>query len=251
VDLETSADVAILRLAAGKANAMSQEFLARLNQLLDRLAASPARAAVIIGTGKAFSAGLDLPSLIALSREAMRAFIVEFEATMLRVFRLERPLVAAVNGHAIAGGCVLALQADARVAAAGGAKIGLNETSLGIGLPAVVLETLRCQVPPASLVPIALEGRLFSVDEAKAVGLIDEVVDPAALEARAIERARALGAVGSSAFAQVKAGLRRAALETIERRRAEETELWLDSWFSAEAHGRLRQTVARLAARAP
>ena len=164
MDLETSADVAILRLAAGKANAMSQEFLARLNQLLDRLAASPARAAVMIGTGKSFSAGLDLPSLIALSREAMRAFIVEFEATMLRVFRLERPLVAAVNGHAIAGGCVLALQADARIAAAGGAKIGLNETSLGIGLPAVVLETLRCQVPPASLVPIALEGRLFGVD---------------------------------------------------------------------------------------
>ncbi len=247
MELETLDDVAVLRLANGKANAMSETFLARLNQLLDRLAESPARAAVLIGTGNAFSAGLDLPSLIPLSRDVMRGFIGEFEATMLRVFRLARPVVAAVNGHAIAGGCVLALQADARIAAAGGAKIGLNETALGIGLPAAVLETLRCQVPPASLVPVALEGRLFGVEDARRLGLVDEVVEPAALEARAVERARALGAAGADAFAQVKAGLRRAALETIERRRAAEAEAWLDTWFSAEAQRRLRDAVAKIA----
>src|SRR5262249_55328120 len=232
MELETREDVAVLRLANGKANAMSETFLARLNRLLDRLHESPARAAVLVGTGNAFSAGLDLPSLIGLSRDAMRAFIGEFEHTMLRVFRLARPVVAAVNGHALAGGCRLALQADRRLAPAGGARIGVNEAAIGIGLPSTVLETLRCQVAPASLVPIALEGRLFGVEDALRVGLVDEIVEPAALEARAVERARSLAAVGAAAFAQVKAGLRRAAPETVERRRADEAEAWLDHWVS-------------------
>lgn len=249
MDIETNGDIAILRMNAGKANAIGPTFLDRLDGLLDRLEASPARAAVLIGTGSSFSAGLDLPTLLGLSREDMRAHIVRFETTMLRVFRIDRPVVAAVNGHAIAGGCVLALQADARIAAAGGAKIGLNETALGIGLPAVVLETLRCAVPAASLVPIALEGRLFGVDDAKAVGLVDEVVEPAALEARAMERARALAAAGAAAFAQVKAGLRRAAVETIARRRDEEADTWIATWFSDDAQRRLRETVARFAAK--
>jgi len=242
--------VSVLHLDGGKANAMSQAFLARTNELLDRFEASGARAAVIIGAGNAFSAGLDLPSLLALDRSGLRSFIGLFEATMLRVFQIPRPVVAAVNGHAIAGGCVLALQADVRIAAAGGARLGLSEVAIGIGLPSSVLETLRGQVPPASLVPIALEARVCGVDEALQLGLVDEVVPPESLLPRAIERARALAAGGAAAFAQVKLGLRRPALEIIERRREIEAEAWLDTWFSPEGQRRLREAVDRITARA-
>ena len=139
--VERSGPVAILKLENGKANSISPLFLERLERLLAEI--GDARAAVMIGQGSAFSAGLDLPALVDLDRAAMRSFILRFDAAMLRVFELPVPLVAAVNGHAVAGGCVLALQADVRIGADREARIGLDETQLGIGLPAVVLETLR------------------------------------------------------------------------------------------------------------
>src|SRR5438270_161827 len=188
--IERQGEVAVLRLESGKVNAIGVAFLAQLNGLLDGL--GDAKAAVVTGRGSAFSAGLDLPSLVDLARPAMRDFIGQFNATVLRLFELPIPLVAAVNGHAIAGGCVLALQADLRLVADRDARIGLNETQLGLALPSVVLETLRWQVPGPSLAPIALEGRLFSPREALQLGLLHEVVPEAELLPRALERAGAL-----------------------------------------------------------
>src|SRR5262245_24816599 len=164
MQLESFGRVVVLSMRAGKANAIGAAFLDRLSGQLDAVEAAGAGALVLTGEGKAFSAGLDLPELAALDRAGLERFIRRFSEVMLRVFALPFPVVAAVNGHAIAGGCVLALQADVRIAAAGGARIGLNEAAIGIGLPSTVLETLRCQVAPASLVPIALEGRLFGVE---------------------------------------------------------------------------------------
>jgi len=177
----------------------------------------------------------------------MKRFIDRFGEVMLRVFRCARPIVAAVNGHAIAGGCVLALQCDWRVMVdAPETRIGLNETQLGIGLPSSVLEPLKLAVPPASLVPIAYEGQLFAPERALALGLVHEVCGASELEARAMARARALATVPSTAVAQVKLGLRRAAMETIARVSAEETERWLDTWFSPPARERLHAAVAKL-----
>jgi enoyl-CoA hydratase len=239
-------DVALLRLHGKKANAMTAELLDALERLVDDFEKSPARAAVLTGYERYFSAGLALPSLVDLERPAMRRFIDRFGAVMLRVFACPRPIVAAINGHAIAGGCVLALQCDWRMMIDGEARIGLNETQLGIGLPSSVLEPLKLGVPPASLVPVAMEGRLFAPAEALALGLVHELAPAAELEARATARARALAAVPSMGSAQVKLGLRRGALDTIARHADEETERWLDTWFSPEAQARLRETVARL-----
>src|SRR6185369_13282808 len=135
--------VAVVRLAAGKANALTIEVLDQLQRAMLELEASDATAVVLTGYDRYFSAGLALPSLIDLERPAMRAFIEHFSRTMTRVFTCPLPVVAAVNGHAIAGGCVLALQADVRIIADVDARIGLNEVRLGIGLPSVVVESLR------------------------------------------------------------------------------------------------------------
>jgi enoyl-CoA hydratase len=250
-DIEVLDGVARLKLAAGKGNAMTAELLDGIRGWFERVTApgGEARAVVVIGDDRFFSAGLALPSLIGLDRPAMEAFIEGFAACMLTVFACPLPVVAAVSGHAIAGGCVLALMADVRLMADGDARIGLNEVQLGIGLPSVVVESLRMSVPPASILPIALEGQLFAPRRARELGLVDELVAPADLETRALARARELAQVPASGFAQVKAALRGPVLATVERNSAMETERWLDSWFSDEGRARIGQTVARLTRR--
>jgi enoyl-CoA hydratase/carnithine racemase len=240
------AAIRLFRLTGGKANAMDGALLDDIERQIDELERGPARAAVLTGYERFFSAGLALPRLVDLDRAAMRAFIEHFARAMRRVLACETPIVAAINGHAIAGGCVLALMCDWRICADGSAKIGLNETQLGIGLPAIVIEPLRAQVPPASLVRVALEGRLFLPREAHAIGLVHEVVAPDALLARAEAKARELAAPPPVAVAQVKRALRAPILEAIARTAAEETERWLDSWFTDAAQARLRAAVAGL-----
>ena len=244
--IERERELAILHMHAGKANAMNPALVSRLADLCVEVEASSARALVITGDGRAFSAGLALPELIDLDRDTMRDFMVAFKHAMLRVLELPMPVVAAIDGHAIAGGCVLALMCDERICIDDGAKIGLNETQLGIGLPAIVIEPLRAAVPPASLAPIALEGRLFSPREAHALGLVHELAPEASLLARALERARALAGPPATAVAQVKRALRTPILEAIQRTADLETEAWLDTWFSDEAQARLRAVVERL-----
>src|SRR5216683_40138 len=142
MELQRVGEAMVLRMRAGKANAIGPAWLDRMYSLLDDVLAARARALVITGYEGFFSAGLDLPALDALDERAMGSFMSGFSRTMLRIFELPLPVVAAVNGHAIAGGCVLALQADVRIGAASDFRIGLNEVQLGIGLPALVLGAL-------------------------------------------------------------------------------------------------------------
>jgi enoyl-CoA hydratase/carnithine racemase len=248
VDIQRHGDVAVLHLRGGKANAMEPGFLADLIRLIDE-AEPEAGAIVLTGYDTFFSAGLALPVLVDLDREAMREFMALFSRAMLRVLRCDRPVVAAINGHAIAGGCVLALQCDVRMMVEGGGRIGLNEVQLGLGLPALVVETLRLRVPPASIVPIAFEGQLLSPHAAGALGLIDAVVEPDALLERAIERANVLAALPPAGFAQVKRAWRRPAIEAMEQGSDPERDGWLDSWFSSETQARIAEVVANLSRR--
>lgn len=225
---------------------MSPEFLDSLKGLIDEFEASPCRAGVITGYEKFFSAGLALPVLYDLERDDLRRFMLHFTAVMLRVFMTPKPLIAAINGHAIAGGCVLAMQCDYRVMSEGEFKIGLNEVQIGLGLPSVVIETLVPQVPQSSLLSIAVEGRLFNPDEAFEVGLVHDVVLPSELMETALERANELGVNPSSGVAQVKRSLRFPIVEKIQEAAGRDLEVWLDTWYSPEAREKVGETVAKL-----
>src|SRR6185295_2960432 len=133
-------EVAVLELEGGKANAMTPELLDIVERMIDGFERGPAAAAVLTGYERYFSGGLALTHIIDYDIVAMRGFIEQFSRAMARVFACGKPIVAAVNGHAIAGGCVLALMCDWRIAVDDAAiRIGLNETQLGIGMPAIVI----------------------------------------------------------------------------------------------------------------
>lgn len=242
--IERVDDIAILRMNAGKANAMDRTFLERLGALVGQC--RDARAVIITGYDRFFSAGLALPALVDLDRPAMAEFIDLFSRTMLAVYTLPMPVIAAINGHALAGGCVLALQADRRIIVDDGIQLGLKEVQLGIGLPALVIETLRAEVPPTSLGPLAREGRVVLPHEGLEMDLVHALAQPDDLEARALDSARSLMRLPLVAYAQVKRALRAPVVRAIEATRAEIDVTWLDTWFSDEAQRRLREAVAKL-----
>ncbi len=242
--LETHGEIAVLRLDTGKANAINPAMLAALDAGID---AFDAKALVITGVKNAFCAGLDLPTLFAFDRAEIRAHMENFERVLLRVFTCPRPVVAALNGHAIAGGCVLAMQADYRVLAEEEHfRMGLNETALAVGLPALVIETLRCLLPPTSFLQGALTGALHGPEEALMLGFVEELAPQAAVEDRALAQAERLAEVPAPAYAQVKRDLRAPAVERIRAHGPEILDRWLDTWFSPEARALVGGIVERL-----
>lgn len=239
-------NVALLRLRGGKANAMNERLLEALYATFEEV--DDADALVITGDGSAFSAGLALPELIEFDREGMAIFMATFESALKRVLAFPRATVAAINGHALAGGCVLGLMCDVRLMAAGSAKIGLSEIQLGIGLPSIVVEPLRIRLPPTSIGPVALEGRVFTPDEALRLSLVDEIVDAERLIPRALEIATAR-TTAPLAYAQIKRALLAPTLTACDRRRETDREAWIETWFSDHAQRTLRAAVERIAKR--
>lgn len=251
IELRQVESTVVVTLAAGRANALDYPMLEALSQALDSALANNPRALIVTGTETSFCGGLALPSLIDLERHDMRAFMTMFSRTMQRLLVAPIPTVAAINGGAIAGGCVLAMMCDQRVIVGDGPKgpprIGLNEAQLGIGLPAIVLEVARAKLTPSAFVSVALEGTLFDGPSARTVGLVDDVVAPSVLESRTLERVAALTSAGAAAYAQIKTAWTRPLVETIQRTSEAVLEGWLDTWFSDEGQQRLRSVVARLA----
>jgi len=244
--LEHHGDVAVLRLEAGKANAIDTALLDRLEAGRAAALAGPARALVVTGYERFFCAGLDLVGLSTLDRPAMGAFMRRFNQVMGDLFACPLPVVAAVNGHAIAGGCVLAMCADQRVLVDGGARLGTNEVPLGVGLPPSALEPIRWQLTPAVAFRVLLRGELFEPDEALELGLVQELAPADAVLERAVARAAELGALPGPAFAQAKEALRRPATAAIRGLTDADEAAWLDTWFSPEARANVAAAVARL-----
>ena len=243
--LEMRDGIAIATLNNGKANCLDREMLETIGRIVDEAQSTNASALMLTGYDRFFSAGLDLVTLIAFDRDEMREHIRGFDATMHRLLTWPRPVFAAVNGHAIAGGCVLAMMADERMMAMGKLKTGLKEAQLGVGLPQLTVRTLREKLPASSFVPVALEGRLFSPEEALHLGIVDELVAPEDLADRAFQRCAELAAIPSVAWAQIK--LERYA--TFPPEDEEATEAWLDTWFDRETQARIAATVAELSSK--
>jgi enoyl-CoA hydratase len=237
-------DVAVLRMAHGKANALDLELCNALTAELEVYRQSAAKALVITGTGGMFSAGVDLVRVANEGAQYVRVFLPAVNRAFETLFSLLKPVVAAVNGHAIAGGCIIACAADHRLMARAGGRIGIPELLVGVPFPVVPLEIVRFAVAPPNLQSLIYRGATFSPDDALQQGLIDGVVEQESLMERAIAVARAMGAIPSSAFALTKRQLREPVLERIHVGAAVDA-LVQNSWASDETLAAIRDYVAR------
>lgn len=240
---EDRGTIAVLRMGHGRANALDPELLGALGAALAQ--AAEARAVVLTGAGAMFSAGVDLKRLAASGRDYPGALIPALVDCFARLFYHPRPVVAAVNGHAIAGGCVLACAADRRIAARGGARLGVTELQVGVPFPAIALEIMRAVVPPRHLAEMVYGGGTVSVDEALDRGLLDAVVEPASLLDAALAEAEALAAIPAESFALTKAQLRQPARDFLAVHAARIDREALACWSAPAAQDAIRRYVAK------
>lgn len=237
--------IVTLRLAHGKVSALDLELLEGLALALAEVQASDARAVVLTGTGSSFSAGVDLFRLADGGREYAERFVPALSRMLLELFAFPKPLVVAANGHAIAGGCIFTLAADYRLMAAGNGRIGIPELLVGVPFPAAVVEVVRYAVPPQHVHALMYTGRTVTPDEALRLGLIDEVVDPATLGARAAELAQQFAALPPDAFALAKRQLRDPAIGRARHYANELDKEVLALWSDPATHARVRDYLAR------
>lgn len=238
--------IVTLRLAHKKASAMDIELLAAMIQALDDAAA--ARAIVIAGTGNIYSAGVDLFRLLDSGREYIDRFFPLLVEAFRKLFAMEIPVIAAVNGHAIAGGCLIALASDYRLMAAGKARIGVPELLVGVPLPSSPIEIVRFAVPRDRVQRVLYSGNTYRPEEAVGMGLIDEIVEPAALEDRALDLARRIATLPPRTFAITKRQIRRVAIERMAETAAMDGEV-LEAWAAPETHAHIREYLSRTVSR--
>jgi enoyl-CoA hydratase len=216
-------------------NAMQAGLLEELATLFEGLAANPAvRAAVIAAEGRAFSAGLDLKQVPGLDRLGQRRLVDALNDCFGTLYAWPKPLVAAVNGHAIAGGLILALCADWRVAADVPMQVSLAEVRVGVTYPVAPLEVARGELAPPAARKLVLLGEVLDAPSALTHGVFDELVPPSALRERALAAAERHAALPPNAFATTKAELRAAALSRIAAARAGQDEPRLGTWLGEE-----------------
>jgi enoyl-CoA hydratase len=247
VRLERKDRLAVLRLDKARGNAIDGSLVEALIAAAAELGGDDGVRGVLLASAhpKLFSPGLDLVTLVALDRSAMKAFMGRFAEAVWALLGLGKPVVAAVNGHAVAGGCILALTADLRVLRKG-AQIGLNEVKIGVPLPWSVARLLRSRVPAAALAPVALLGRNLADDEALAAGLADELVSGDGFEERCLARLQEFAEKDPYAFRVTKRYLQGDLLEAMREREAAALDEWLDAWFSESTQRWIRQTVEAL-----
>ena len=245
IDLKTDGGIAVVTLRHGKANALDIELCGELTKCFEELRRSDANAVVLTGQGRMFSAGVDLIRLSSGGPDYVREFLPALHRLYDAVFFHPKPVVAAINGHAIAGGCVLACCADRRIMARGSGRIGVTELLVGVPFPALAFEIVRFAVPARYLPEFTFGGATYDTDAALQRGWVDELVEADTLMAAAMFAAKQLAALSPAAFAQTKKQLRQETSERVQRGRAATDNIVTDIWAAPETLGYVRDYVAR------
>jgi len=245
VRVEDRDEVRVLRLDRPPVNALDVETLNELSDALDAaIDSGSVRAAVLTGTGKVMSAGADLVKVLEGDGRYIDAGIDALTRAFRTLFTFPKPVVAAINGHALAGGAVLACGCDHRVMGTSG-RIGTIELAAGVPFPAWALELVRHAVPNGHFEEVVYFGRSYEAGAALERGLIDEIATGDVVVDLALERARELARVPATTYALTKRSARAATVAA-----AEALTRWDDevkaAWRSDEVRDAVRRQIEAL-----
>lgn len=229
------AGVRLLTLDRPPANAIDEELLADLATAVDEARRDDAvRAVVLTGAGRFLSGGFDLTAPRRDDVDAGRLHDL-YRDTHLALLELPKPTIAMVQGHAIAGGAVLALACDYRLGLDGDYKVGLNEVSIGASFPRVALEIVRLRLTPARAAELLLGAALYPASQATRLGIVDELLPADQLESTVLRRAARMGAFPRESYAHTKAALIADAVRSVRAETADEARATTAVWTTDES----------------
>ncbi len=243
---ESQADgIVTLRLAHGKASALDLDLTDALAASLETLTRTRPRGLVITGTAGIFSAGVDLFKLVKGGPDYVAHFLPSLDYMLEALFMFPAPVVAAVNGHAIAGGCILACACDRRVMTTATARIGVPELRVGVPFPPLVVEIMRAAVAPPYFNELMYVGRTYEPSDALARGIVDELSAPEDLASRAHAMAAELAATPAASFTLTKRAMRLPCLDRARRMMDADREALMAAWSSAETLTAIRDYLEK------
>lgn len=244
IEVKHEDGIAVLHMRHGKANALDTELCQALNDALGH--SRTASAVVLTGDERIFSAGVDLVRLLNDGPDYRQALVKSLGEVLDSLFFYPRPVVAAINGHAIAGGCILACAADHRVMTREAVRIGVPELLVGVPFPAIALEIMRATATAYHLQQLIYRGLTCEPLQALAWGLVDELVDKEQVLERGLERAREFAAIPARSFELTKLQARSPSRERLVQPSRQKADAQvLEAWNSPEVVEAIRQYVEK------
>jgi enoyl-CoA hydratase len=234
ISVDSVGDVALVRIDRPPANALDVELLAEGQATADKLRGALPSAVVLTGRPGFFSAGADLKVVPTLDPAGQRDMVIGINGLFTNWYSFPRPVVCAVNGHAIAGGLILALCGDYRVGPTSG-RFGLTELRVGIPYPAAAMAIVRAELTPPAARLLTLRANLLEADAAHGLGLFDEIAEGEGVVERALEVAGELASLPPATYEHVKMDLRRETIAETRRAVDEHSDPLLARWFGDEA----------------
>jgi enoyl-CoA hydratase/carnithine racemase len=247
ISFEKRGKVALVWLDRSITNAINLSCVKALRATIEGIGSDPEVAGIVLSSSSAnfFSIGFDIPELFDLSREEFGNFYRAVNQMCLELYALPKPTVAAITGHAIAGGCILALCCDYRFIAKGRKLIGLNEVKLGVPVPYPADRMLREIIGMRPAREVMEAGEFYSPEQALELGLVDRVLPLERVVEEAVEMADELGALPGVAYGMIKGNRVENILAEIKERGAEKEKAFIECWYADQTRELLREAIKK------
>jgi 3,2-trans-enoyl-CoA isomerase len=246
IDVSRQDGTAILTLRRGKVNALNEALVNELHGIFQGLETDDSVSSVILtGHGKFFTFGFDIPEFLGYTKDAFIRYLRAFTGLYTYIWMFPKPVVMAINGHAIAGGCMMAMAGDYRVMVSGKARISLNEITFGSSVFCGCVEMLKFWVGGQRAQRIVYSGDMYTADQALDLGLIDHMSSAEGLAGHAIDVARTLAANDPATFLSIKRLLRKPVHERMISGETDAVLEFADIWYSASTWENLQAITIR------
>jgi enoyl-CoA hydratase/carnithine racemase len=245
--IDRCGEVMLVRLDRGVTNALDLVSVNELAGVIEQAKNDSAVRGLVLASAneKFFSIGFDIPQLYELGREEFRHFFRRFNQTCLEMYTLPKPTVAALTGHAIAGGCILALSCDYRIIGKGRKLMGLNEVKLGVPVPHFADSSLRSLIGVRQARAVMESGEFFEAEAAAKMGMVDQVMPVGEVVEEAIEKARQLGLLPAAAYGMIKRNRVAKVKAEVLAEWEEQEQFFVECWYSEEARVLLQEAMKK------
>ncbi|MGB3479822.1 MAG: enoyl-CoA hydratase/isomerase family protein [bacterium] len=247
IRIEHHNNVAIVKLDRNVTNALNVELVNELAETIQKVKHDSDVYSLVLSSSneKFFSIGFDIPQLFGLSKDDFQVFYKTFNRLCMNLYTFPKLTIAAIIGHAVAGGCILALCCDYRFISEGRKKMGLNEIKLGVPVPYLTDCVLRQVVGFRNAREIMDTGEFYEPEKLFQMGMVDQILPLDQLLVKSIEKAKLLGALSQDAFAMIKRNRVEMVEAQVLTKLKEKEKFFLKCWYSDETRKRLKAAIAK------